>query len=154
MRSLKDIKKAIAKASIHVERQTDETVFQHLLRELSEPREDSTLRQMQTGLRIIRRLACLASAAVIVVAAAWLLHARHASPSHEPTQVAAASPSRIALLTEISLERAFRRGGIQAIEDQCREALATSSDKPASPSFEELLAELTGNGKELGGMSL
>ncbi len=42
MRSLKDIKKAIAKASIHVERQTDETVFQHLLRELSEPREDST----------------------------------------------------------------------------------------------------------------
>lgn len=154
MRSLRDTKKAIAKAPIRVMRQTNETVFKHLLGEFSGSRRDSAFRQMQTGLRITRRVACLATAAFIGVAAIWILHARHASQSHEPTQVATASPSGIALLTEISQERAYRRGGIQAVEDQCREALATSTKEPASPSFEGLLAELARDIDTLGGANL
>jgi hypothetical protein len=144
---MKDVKKAIANAPIHVERQADETVFKRLLGEVPQPPGDSFGWQTQTRLRI----ACLVSGVVIVVAAIWLLHARPVATTQESTQIAQASPSRITLLTELSLERAYRRGGIEAVEDQCREALAVSAEKSVEPSCKELLAELTGDADALGG---
>jgi hypothetical protein len=149
MRPLKDIQKAIAKAPIHVERQTDETVFKGLLGEVPQS-PDSIGWRMQTRLHI----ACLASAVIVIVAATWLLHARPVAPKQECTQVTQASPSRITLLTELSLERAYRRGGIEAVEDQCREALAVPAEKSVEPSCKELLAELTGDAETLGGANL
>jgi hypothetical protein len=147
---MKDIKKAIAKAPMHVGRQADETVFKHLLRELPQSPRDSVGWQMQTRPHI----ACLASAVVVIVAAIWLLHARHVAPKQESTHVVTTNPSRIALLTELSLERAYRRGGIEAVEDQCREALAASAEKPVEPSCRKLLAELTGDADAMGDTNL
>jgi hypothetical protein len=155
MRSLKDIKKAIAQAPMHVEHQADETVFERLLGGLPKSAGDSVGWQTQTGVRIPGRIAFSASAvAVVAVAAIWLIHARYATQNRETVQVAASTPSRIALLTEISLERAYRRGGVQAVEDQCREALAISTGKPVAPSCEELLTELGGNSEKMGGANL
>lgn len=154
MRPLKNIEQDLAKAPVHVRRQADKTVLEHLLRELPQPTGGPVGWRARAGLHIGKRIACLAAVIIIAVTATRLLLTRDAPQRREPAQVATATPSGIVLLTELSLERAYRRGGIQAVEDQCKQALATSAKKRAAPSVEELLAELAGDADTLGGANL
>jgi hypothetical protein len=98
-------------------------------------------------------MAYAATVAIATAVVAWLVFAGRAPENQQFATVAPASTSGIALLTEISLERAFRRGGIEAVESQCRKALAAPTGKRVTPSLEELLAELAGNEKDMGGKS-
>jgi hypothetical protein len=99
----------------------------------------------------MKPLACAASVAIVAVVVAWLLYGGRAPQNHQPALITPAGTSRITLLTEISLERAFRHGGIPAVESQFQRALAAPAGKRATPSFDELLAELAGTGKDTGG---
>jgi hypothetical protein len=154
MRSLRHVRRNVAKAPIHVSSKADDAMLKRLLRELSESKESSAGWRTTAGPQIMRPMAYLASVAIVTAAVAWLLYTGRAPQNHEPAQVTSASTSGITLLTEISLERAFRRGGIQAVESQFKRALPAPAGKSVTPSFEELLAELAGTGEDTGGTSL
>jgi hypothetical protein len=155
MRSLKDVEKSVAGARIHTSGPANDARLKDLLRELSESKETSAARgPTEAGPHLIRSVAYLASVAAVIVALAWLLHTRPAPQENEPAHISSPSTSRILLLTEVSLERAFRRGGIQAVENQCEKALAQPRPEPIGPTMKELLEELAGNNENTGGTSL
>lgn len=152
---MREVRKSVARARIHTNGQANDARLKDLLRELSESRKTATARRpTEAGAPIIRSAAYLASAAAVIVALAWLLHTRPAAPEHAPAYVSSASTSKIFLLTEVSLERAFRRGGIPAVENQSEKALAKPMQEPIGPTMKELLQELAGNDENTGGMSL
>jgi hypothetical protein len=82
---------------------------------------------------------------------AWLLYGGRAPQNHPPAQATSANASGLALLTEISLERAFRHGGVPAVESQFQKALPAPAGERVTLSFDELLAELAGTAKDTGG---
>jgi hypothetical protein len=153
MRSLRDIKRTVAHAPVRVGSKANDAMLEHLLRELSESREDSAGGRMTAGPRRLRLMACLAVVAVAMALVVWRLYPSRAPESRAAAPVASASTSGITLLTEISLERAFRHGGIPAVESQFQRALPAPARKSTTPSFEELLAEVAGNGENKRGTS-
>ncbi len=87
----------------------------------------------------------LAAAAVIIVAISFFI--AHQSPSEQAdtTTVSKATKSPVEMMTALSLERAFRRGGIKAVENQCEQALKLLGPRTASLSSKELLSEFNGS---------
>lgn len=91
----------------------------------------------------------IAAAAVITVAIGLIAVFVHRRPGEKPdnNKVSEIAKSPIEMMTAMSLERAFRRGGIEAVEDQCRKAFRTIGPRPGSLSVEQILAEFNGDGK-------
>ncbi|MCP4258142.1 MAG: hypothetical protein GY774_11695 [Planctomycetes bacterium] len=88
----------------------------------------------------------IAAAAVIILAVNFL--STHWNPSkQEQPNIAEAKQSPVEMMTAISLERAFRRGGIEAVEEQCKQAFSPIEPRPESSSIKQILAEFNGNGK-------
>jgi hypothetical protein len=85
----------------------------------------------------------LAAAAVIIAGIGLHAFIVHQGPGEQP--VPDNSPTK--MMTAMSLERAFRRGGIEAVEDQCRKAFRPLELRPKSLSFEQIIAEFNGNNK-------
>jgi hypothetical protein len=56
--------------------------------------------------------------------------------------------SPIEMMTAISLELAFQRGGIEAVEKQCKQAFKPIGPRPGSLSIEQILAEFNGKNSE------
>lgn len=94
----------------------------------------------------------IAAAAVIIVGIGLFFIFVHRRPGEQNGQRIVESP--IQMITAISLERAFQRGGIEAVEDQCREAFRPLGLRPKSLSFEQILAEFNGNNKSSEGTRL
>jgi flagellar basal body-associated protein FliL len=88
----------------------------------------------------------IAAAAVIILALS-IFSTRQASDDQEQARMVEAEKSPVEMMTEISLERAFRRGGIEAVEKQCKQAFEPISPRPESSSIKQILAEFNGNGK-------
>ena len=151
MRSLRDIKKNVARVPVHVDCQADDDVLEHLRRELSESQAGSGGTPMKVGPHVVRLAACLALATMITTAVVWRLHMSRTAANGPSVSVVSAEASGITLLTEVSLERAFRRGGMAAVESQFQRALPQPAQKSTTPSLEQLLAELAGNGGNKGG---
>lgn len=95
--------------------------------------------------RILRsRAAKLAAAAVILVAAGLLMiHRNPPVPQQQPRTVSAAK-SPADMLTARSLNMAYRRGGIEAIDEQSSRAFKMLESKPAKSTIQELRVELNG----------
>ena len=87
----------------------------------------------------------IAAAVVIIVAIDFFIVHQRPSEQDDTTTVSKVTKSPVEMMTAISLERAFRRGGIEAVEDQCRKAFKLSGLWPRSLSFEQILAEFNGN---------
>ncbi len=107
-----------------------------------------------TLLRVIfgKPITRLAAAAAIVVAAVFI--AGRTRPGPEPTQVRPRTVSSVEMATAISLERAYRRGGMEAVEDQCRKVFGTTAGGSTSPPILQLLGEQGAGVKVSGGMNL
>ncbi len=118
-----------------------------------------------------RRISRLAVAAAVVFATILGIHhfARsfHATntvtapvvPRHgrsEPGRTNAGHQivSPLELATAISLEKAFRQGGIEAVEDQYRRAYGTPQRDAETPSIEELLTDLETELNHLGSKNI
>jgi len=85
----------------------------------------------------------IAAAAVIIVAVGLLMVYRNPPVQQQPKTVSVAkSPAE--MLTAISLNIAWRRGGIEAVDEQSQEAFRMLGSKPAKASIQELLIELNG----------
>ncbi len=89
----------------------------------------------------------LAAAAVIILAISFFSAHQDSSEQADTTTVSKITKSPVEMMTAISLERAFRRGGIEAVEKQCEQAFKPIGPWPRSLSVEQILAEFNGNSK-------
>ncbi len=106
---------------------------------------DETIRANKpsaAGIILRSRAAKLAAAAVIIVGIGLLMVYRNPPVQQPKTESVAKSPAD--MLTAMSLNIAWRRGGIEAVDDQSQEAFRMLGSKPAKASIQELLIELNG----------
>ncbi|MHC4098998.1 MAG: hypothetical protein ACYSWZ_19265 [Planctomycetota bacterium] len=99
--------------------------------------------------RIVRHspITKIVAAATIIVAIGFFIVHQRPSEQDDTTTVSKVTKSPVEMMTAISLERAFRRGGIEAVEEQCRKAFRPIGPRPGSLSVEQILAEFNGNSK-------
>ena len=90
------------------------------------------------------RAARLAAAAVIIVGVGLLMVYRNPPVPQQPPQTVSVAKSPAEMLTAMSLNMAWRRGGIEAMDDQSQEAFKMLGSQPAKASIQELLFELNG----------
>lgn len=89
----------------------------------------------------------IAAAAVIIIAISFFTARQVPTERVDTTTVSKVPKSTVEMVTAISLERAFRRGGIEAVEKQCKQAFKPIRPQPESLSVEQILAEFNGDGK-------
>ena len=126
-----------------------------MLRSVS--KKDSRTRQPNIWLIVSQSpITKLAAAAVIIAGIGVLavLVRRGTGEKADTTMVSEIAKSPVEMMTAISLERAFRRGGIEAVDDQCRKAFRPIGPRPESLSVEQILAEFNGNSESSEGTRL
>ncbi|MFC1636851.1 hypothetical protein ACFL5Z_18660 [Planctomycetota bacterium] len=108
---------------------------------------DETIRANKpnaAGIILRSRAAKLAAAAVIIVSVGLLMIHRNQPIPQEPPQTVRVAKSPAEMLTGMSLNMAWRRGGIEAMDEQSRQAFKMLESKPAKATIQELLVELNG----------
>ena len=109
---------------------------------------DDTIRSSkQSAARIILRskAAKLAAAAVIFIAVSLLIVYKNPPVQQQsPKETVSAEKSPAEMLTAISLNLAWRRGGIEEMDEQSRKAFEMLGTKPAEATIDELKKELNG----------
>jgi hypothetical protein len=90
----------------------------------------------------------LAAAALIIVAIGFVIVHQAARRQIDGQTFTDAAKSPGEMMTAMSLERAFRRGGIEAVEEQCKRAFKPLGLQPRSLSVEQILAEFDGENPE------
>ena len=85
----------------------------------------------------------IAAAAVIILAVSFFSTQKDPG-KQEQHRIAEVTKSPVEMMTAISLERAFRRGGIEAVEEQCKQAFKPIAPRPESSSIKQILAEFNG----------
>ena len=124
------------------------------------PKEFQMLQSLSTGQARTRRpsiwrlvsrsrMIKLAAAAVIIAGIGLFAVLVHRGTGEKPdtTIVPEVAKSPVEMMTAMSLERAFRRGGIEAVEKQCKQAFKPRGLQPGNLSVDQILAEFNGNGK-------
>ena len=151
MRSAKNIEQFLKNADLDIEinAETDRTV----LGELVGMHQKSTVSRAVWP-TVPRSSAMTLAALVAVVTMIVVLVAHHRPSEPEPAQTGHRRPYALELATAISLEKAFRQGGLEAVENQYRKAFGTSRRESHAPSIEELLAELETETENLGGKNI
>ena len=108
---------------------------------------DETLRANKPSPRRIifrSRAARLAVAAAAVIGVAIGLFMANQGSREQRPQMVGAVKSPAEMLTVMSLNIAYRRGGIEAVDEQSNKAFQMLGSKPAKASIQELLSELNG----------
>ena len=106
---------------------------------------DETTAGRSSVVRIIlqSRSTRLAAAAVIILGIG-LLSNQLRPPEQEPLPVRKVAKSPAEMLSVLSLNMAYRRGGLEAVDDVSNEAFKMLDSKPAGVSVRELLAGSNG----------
>jgi len=108
---------------------------------------DETIRagkQNVAGIILRSRAAKLAAAAAILVAVGLLMVYQNPPAPQEPPRTVNVAKSPAEMLTGMSLSMAWRRGGIEAMDEQSKKAFDMLGAEPANGSIQELLVELNG----------
>ena len=87
---------------------------------------------------ILSRMIKLAAAALIIVAISFFIAHQGPSEQGRTTRVLEVAESPSEIMTMRSLTIAYRRGGIEGIENQCEKALKILGPQPASISLGDL----------------
>jgi len=90
----------------------------------------------------------IAAAAVIIIAVGLFLVHRGPGEQVKPTEVAKVTKSPAEMMTLASFTFAYRRGGIEAVEEMCDKAFKMAGPRPAKVSIQELLEEFNGQDLE------
>jgi len=144
--SIKNIEKRIKNVNIVIDSERNKKVFSNILRafEKSKAKEFAP-----TGSNIWRIISSssvtkIAAAAVIILAVSFFI--THREPGkQEQAGIAEVTKSPVEMMTAISLERAFRQGGIEAVENQCEQSLKLLGTRTDGLSSQELLSEFNGS---------
>ena len=103
-------------------------------------------RHVNIWTRIIRSpVTKLAAAAVIVAVIGLFVIERIPNERIENQTVPQAAKSPAEMLTAISLNIAYRKGGLDAVERQCKKAFKMSGPRSTRITVQQLLAEFNGN---------
>jgi hypothetical protein len=78
------------------------------------------------------------------VSVGLLMVYRNQPAPQQPPQTVSVAKSPAEMLTAMSLNMAYRRGGIEAMDEQSSKAFEMLESKPAKASIQELLVELNG----------
>jgi hypothetical protein len=108
---------------------------------------DKTIRsnkQSVAGTILRSRAVQLAAAAVIFVVVSLLMVHQNPPVPQPPQQTVSAPKSPADMLTAMSLNMAWRRGGIEAMDEQSSRAFKMLESKPSKASIRELRVELNG----------
>lgn len=89
------------------------------------------------------RAAKLAAAAVIILGIG-LLSNQFGPPDQEPLPIRRIAKSPVEMLSVLSLNMAYRRGGLEAVDDVSNEAFKVLGSRPVKVSVRELLAGSNG----------
>lgn len=146
MRSERDIERSFKRANLDVTvgGERDRRILDELLEvqcKSASPRA--------TWWPVPRSWALSLAAVVAVVATIALLVSRNGPAESQPAPSRPQIVSRIELATAISLEKAFRQGGIEAVERQCKETFGAFRADAKTPSVDELLTHLENEMKDL-----
>jgi anti-sigma-K factor RskA len=147
MRSEKDIERSFQQANLDVEidAETDRQVLDRLI----ETQRRSVSPSQVTWWIAWRSWALRVAAVVVIVAVIALLVTRNRPPESGTVQPGRRIVSTIELATAVSLEKAYRQGGVEAVENQYRKAFGTVRGDGKTPSVDELLADLENEMKDL-----
>ena len=94
--------------------------------------------------RIVRHspITKLAAAAVIIVGIGLIAVFVHQGPGEQPVPKVAKSPAK--MMSAMSLTMAYRRGGIEAVDEQCDKAIRMLGPRPLRLTLGQLLTENNG----------
>jgi len=148
VRPTEDIEKRIKNVNIVIDSESNKRVFSNILQafEKSTAKDLAPTDQPNIWRMIFRNpLTNLAAAAVIILAVSFFIAHQGPSEQADTTTVSKITKSPVKMMTALSLERAFRRGGIKAVENQCEQALKLLGPRTASLSSQELLSEFNGS---------
>ncbi|MHC4643249.1 MAG: hypothetical protein ACYS32_16515 [Planctomycetota bacterium] len=117
------------------------------------PEEFQMLQSMSEGKTQIRRLSIwrvfcqspitkIAAAAVIIVGIGLHAVLVHQGPGEPRVPKVVKSPTK--MMTAMSLTMAYRRGGIDAVDEQCEKAIRMLGPRPLHLTLGQLLAENNG----------
>jgi hypothetical protein len=84
----------------------------------------------------------LAAAAVIIAGIGLIAVFVHQGPGEQPVPKVAKSPTK--MMSAISLTMAYRRGGIDTLDEQCEKAIRMLGPRPLHLTLGQLLAENNG----------
>lgn len=90
------------------------------------------------------KIAQLTAAAVIIITIGLFLVEHHPPEQPENHTKKQFKKSPAEMLTAVSLNIAYRKGGIEAVEKQCEEAFNTMGYRPRKVSIQELMVEFNG----------
>ena len=96
------------------------------------------------GIILRSKAARLAAAAVIIVAVGLFMVYRNPPVQQPQKETISVAKSPAEMLTGMSLNMAWRRGGIEAMDEQSSKAFKMLGSKPAKATIEELRLELNG----------
>jgi hypothetical protein len=146
--STEDIEKRIKNVNIVIDSERNKKVFSNILQAFEKSKAKELPPAGPNIWRTISRspITKIAAAAVIILGVSFF--STHQDPDkQEQPGIAEATKSPVEIMTAISLERAFRRGGIKAVEEQCKQAFKPIRPWLESSSINQILAEFNGNGK-------
>ena len=89
----------------------------------------------------------LAAAAVIILAVSFFSAHQDSSEQADTTTVSKITKSPVEMMTAMSLNIAYRKGGIEAVDEQCKQVFKPNRPQPGSLSVEQILTEFNGNSK-------
>lgn len=95
----------------------------------------------------------LAAAAVLIIAVGFLVVHTRLRPQEGTATVSRAAKSPGEMMTAMSLKIAYRRGGLEAVEQQCERAFEMLPARPSPKTNLKLLTELI-NSEDLEGTQL
>jgi len=149
MKSRRDIERLIKNAPVHSDGEVDRSVLGQLLEGLPSSERQGSASMKRDVLRAIAgsKIARFAAAAVVIVGIGLMLVERDREEASENGPGIQTEQTPVEMLTGASLNAAYRRGGMEAVEDLCRRAFERSRPRPKRLSVKGLLAELLGNGE-------
>ena len=86
----------------------------------------------------------LAAAAVIILAVSFFIAPQGPDEQADTTTVPKVTKSPVEMMTAMSLNIAYRKGGIEEVEKQYNEAFKLLGPRPGSLSAEQIFAEFNG----------
>ncbi len=148
MRRKKDTEKRVKNVKLAVNADANRKVFGHIAQAFDKSKARESAEHPPGACRRIAKpaIATLAAAAVIIVAIGFVIHrASREETDGQTASAAAKSPGE--MLTVLSLNIAYRKGGMEAVGKQYDKAFKMFGPRPAQISIQELLAEFNGDWK-------
>ena len=130
----------VRKPDVTTSREMDKRTLDDSLAAMEQTIQAKSADQKPSTARIItlrRMIKLTAAAAVIIVSISFYVH-QGPGEQNDTIIVAEATESPAEIMTMKSLKIAYRRGGIEGIENQCEKALKILGPQPASLSLGEL----------------